>query len=183
MATRLSDLDVSGLGISTLAGPTLVQYSGSLTGRDFRAIAQTALFVLYDMVTPDCLETWKALSKLVPLLWQPEIPDLKSHLVDNLSRYFLLSNTTYRTSSTRKSVTSYCVQHDGPFAGSTNLSSTSFYTWWSTYDDSGLPFCSPQRHLNPSMPSYDPKVCTPIGRLPRVTSRTHSRKGTALGIW
>ncbi|KAF9808715.1 hypothetical protein IEO21_07777 [Rhodonia placenta] len=92
VATRLSDLDVSGLGISTLAGPTLVQYSGSLTGRDFRAIAQTALFVLYDMVTPDCLETWKALSKLVPLLWQPEIPDLKSHLdlLDKEIRHFLL---------------------------------------------------------------------------------------------
>ncbi|EED83930.1 predicted protein [Postia placenta Mad-698-R] len=80
VATRLTDLDVSGLGISMLAGQTLVQYSGSLTGRDFRAIAQTAPFVLYDMVTPECLETWKALSKLVPLIWQPEIPDLTTHL-------------------------------------------------------------------------------------------------------
>ncbi|KAJ7929641.1 hypothetical protein B0H13DRAFT_2228460 [Mycena leptocephala] len=43
LTTRLSSLDVSGLGISPLAGRTLVQYSGSLTGRDFRAIAQTLL--------------------------------------------------------------------------------------------------------------------------------------------
>ncbi|KAJ7936741.1 hypothetical protein B0H13DRAFT_2303449 [Mycena leptocephala] len=39
LTTRLSSLDVSGLGISPLAGKTLVQYSSSLTGRDFSAIA------------------------------------------------------------------------------------------------------------------------------------------------
>lgn len=32
LATRLSSFDTSGLGISPLAGNTLVQYSGSLTG-------------------------------------------------------------------------------------------------------------------------------------------------------
>ncbi|THH23057.1 hypothetical protein EUX98_g8121 [Antrodiella citrinella] len=40
LAARLSSVDVTGLGISPLAGQTLVQYAGSLTGRDFRAIAQ-----------------------------------------------------------------------------------------------------------------------------------------------
>ncbi|OSX60535.1 hypothetical protein POSPLADRAFT_1148718, partial [Postia placenta MAD-698-R-SB12] len=42
VATWLTDLDVSSLGLSTLAGQTLVQYSGSLTGRNFCAITQTA---------------------------------------------------------------------------------------------------------------------------------------------
>ncbi len=51
LATRLSCLDVSGLGLSPLAGTTLVQYAGSLTGRDFRAIAQSAPFILYDLVS------------------------------------------------------------------------------------------------------------------------------------
>lgn len=32
LTTHLSSLDVAGLGISPLAGQTLVQYSGSLTG-------------------------------------------------------------------------------------------------------------------------------------------------------
>ncbi len=81
LGTRLSSLDVSGLGISPLAGHTLVQYSGSLTGRDFRAIAQTAPFVLYDMVSDDCYDTWVSLSKLVPLIWQPCIRDIEEHLV------------------------------------------------------------------------------------------------------
>ncbi|KAJ7145018.1 hypothetical protein C8R46DRAFT_1232351 [Mycena filopes] len=80
LATRLSSLDVSGLGISPLAGRTLVQYAGSLTGRDFRAIAQVAPFVLYDLVSDDCFKTWQALSKIVPLIWQPEIADIEPHI-------------------------------------------------------------------------------------------------------
>ncbi|KAJ7488763.1 hypothetical protein B0H11DRAFT_1667937, partial [Mycena galericulata] len=80
LITRLSSVDVTGLGISPLAGRTLVQYSDSLTGRDFRSIAQVAPFVVYDLVSTECFETWQALSKLVPLIWQPEIEDLEAHL-------------------------------------------------------------------------------------------------------
>ncbi|KAJ7787780.1 hypothetical protein B0H14DRAFT_2629030 [Mycena olivaceomarginata] len=79
LTTCLSSLDVSGLGISPLAGRILVRYSGSLTGRDFRAITQVALFVLYDLVSKECFETWQALSKVIPLMWQPEIDDIESH--------------------------------------------------------------------------------------------------------
>ncbi|KAI0355311.1 hypothetical protein OH77DRAFT_1424796, partial [Trametes cingulata] len=92
LITRLSSLDVSGLGLSPLAGRTLVQYAGSLTGRDFRAIAQAAPFVLYDMVSSDCYETWIALSKLVPLIWQPEIGAVEPHLetLEKEIKHFLL---------------------------------------------------------------------------------------------
>ncbi|KAI9069821.1 hypothetical protein FKP32DRAFT_1558980 [Trametes sanguinea] len=92
LATRLSSLDVSALGLSPLGGKTLVQYAGSLTGRDFRAIAQVAPFVVYDMVTPECYEAWVALSKLAPLIWQPHIKDMKSHLtlLEKEIKYFLL---------------------------------------------------------------------------------------------
>ncbi|KAK7059475.1 hypothetical protein R3P38DRAFT_3303396 [Favolaschia claudopus] len=82
LITRLTSFDVSGLGISPLAGKTLVQ-ALSLTGRDFRTIAQVAPFVLYDLVPANCLETWQALSKLIPLIWQPEIVDIESHIIDN----------------------------------------------------------------------------------------------------
>ena len=61
LATQLSSFDVSGLGISPLAGQTLVQYSSSLTGRNFWAIVQAAPFVVYDLVSTDCFETWVAL--------------------------------------------------------------------------------------------------------------------------
>ena len=99
LATRLSSFDVSALGISPLAGQTLVQYSGSLTGRDFRAIAQAAPFVAYDLVSEDCLDTWVALSKLIPLVWQPEIEDIDAHCVSlcshhNINTYLLTHSGT-----------------------------------------------------------------------------------------
>ena len=81
---RLSCFNISGLNISPLNGKTLVQYAGSLTGRDFRAISQVAPFVIYDLVPPECYDAWVALSKLVPLIWQPLIEDINEHIVRNL---------------------------------------------------------------------------------------------------
>lgn len=79
---RLSSFDTSGLNIPPLAGYTLVKYAGSLTGRDFRAIAQVAPFVLHDLgLTEDQLHAWVALSALVSLVWQPDIPDINHYLV------------------------------------------------------------------------------------------------------
>ncbi|KAF6747885.1 hypothetical protein DFP72DRAFT_821319 [Ephemerocybe angulata] len=80
LISRLNSVDVSGLGISPLAGGTLVKYGNSLVGRDFRAIAQVAPFVLKGLVSEPCYEAWKALSRLVPLVWQPEIPNIDEHL-------------------------------------------------------------------------------------------------------
>ena len=80
----LSSLDVSGLNISPLNGKTLVQYAGSLTGRDSRHITQAAPFVIYNLVTPECYNAWISLSKLVPLIWQPGIKDIEKHIVSQL---------------------------------------------------------------------------------------------------
>ncbi|PBK90657.1 hypothetical protein ARMGADRAFT_866159, partial [Armillaria gallica] len=76
---RLSAFDTSTLGIDPLKGHTLVTYCGSLTGRDFRTIAQVTLFVIYDLVGQDCYDTWLSLSKLVPLIWQPEIANIDTY--------------------------------------------------------------------------------------------------------
>ncbi|KAJ4473242.1 hypothetical protein C8R41DRAFT_968057, partial [Lentinula lateritia] len=82
LATRLSSLDITGLGIeSKLAGDTLVNHYGSLTGSDFRKICQVAPFVLEGFVNNECYQTWLSLSKLVPLIWQPEIKSLDSYIV------------------------------------------------------------------------------------------------------
>ena len=77
----LSSFDTSGLGIPPLSGHTLVQYAGSLVGRDFRAIAQVAPFVLHGLVPQGCYDAWVALSKIIPLIWKPEIEDIDAHLV------------------------------------------------------------------------------------------------------
>lgn len=81
LIARLSCFDTSGLGIPPLSGSTLVTYAGSLTGRDFCAIAQVAPFVLYDLLEKDLLEAWNALGILVPLVWQPQMDDVHQHIV------------------------------------------------------------------------------------------------------
>jgi hypothetical protein len=81
LISRLSSFDVTGLGIPPLSGETLVTYAGSLVGRDFRAIAQVAPFVLYDLLDKDLLEVWSALAEVVPLVWQHEIEDIDKYLV------------------------------------------------------------------------------------------------------
>ncbi|ETW77160.1 hypothetical protein HETIRDRAFT_174197 [Heterobasidion irregulare TC 32-1] len=82
LITRLSSLDVMGLGCSALAGQTLVQYAGSLTGHDFRVVAQAAPFVLYDLIDEDCYKAWLALSQLIPMVWQPCIENVDQHLTE-----------------------------------------------------------------------------------------------------
>ena len=81
LEVRLSSVNVSGLGIPPLLGRTLVRYAGSLTGRDFRVIAQVAPFVLHGLVPKKCFNAWLALSSMVPLIWQPIITDVDEHLV------------------------------------------------------------------------------------------------------
>ncbi len=78
---RLNSFDTSTLGLKPLNGRTLVQYCGSLTGRDFWSIVQVAPVVIHGLVDPDCYETWLSLSKLVPLIWQPEITDIDIYTV------------------------------------------------------------------------------------------------------
>ncbi len=85
LKTRLSSLDVDGLGISPLRGHTLVYYAGSLVGRDFRAIVQVAPAVLHGLIPDAAYEAWLALSRLAPLVFQPEIDDLPRYKVRSLS--------------------------------------------------------------------------------------------------
>ncbi|KAF8480568.1 hypothetical protein JB92DRAFT_3133183 [Gautieria morchelliformis] len=82
LEARVSGVDVAGLGISPLAGHTLVQWAGCLTERDFHAICQVTPFILYDLVPADCMRAWTALSRMVPLIWQPVIEDSRAHLVE-----------------------------------------------------------------------------------------------------
>jgi hypothetical protein len=78
---RLDSLDVRDLGLARLRGQTLVQYAGSLVGRDFRIIAQVAPAVLYGLLPPEVYETWLSLGRLIPLVYQAKIDDLDLYLV------------------------------------------------------------------------------------------------------
>ncbi|KAJ7056477.1 hypothetical protein C8F01DRAFT_1311424 [Mycena amicta] len=80
LSNRLSSFNVSGLGISPLSGRTLVDYSGSLTGRDFRAIMQAAPFVLHGLLSKERIHAWAALAVVVYLVRQPEIRNLDAFM-------------------------------------------------------------------------------------------------------
>lgn len=77
---RLSNLDVHGLGLSPLQGHTLVQYAGSLTGRDFRAIAQIGSAILHDLLPSGLYSMWVALGRMVPLIYQSKILSLEKYI-------------------------------------------------------------------------------------------------------
>ncbi|KAJ3871561.1 hypothetical protein F5051DRAFT_463748 [Lentinula edodes] len=77
----LSSFNTWGLGLSPLPGKTLVNYAGSLTA---------APFVLYGLLSDEQLETWKALSSLASLVWQPEIHDIDEYIdLEEAINYFL----------------------------------------------------------------------------------------------
>ena len=85
LIVRLASLDIDGLNIPPIAAQTLVKYAGSLVGRDFRVVAQVAPFVLYDLVPQPCHNTWLALARLIPLIWQPVIDNLEKYLVRSIN--------------------------------------------------------------------------------------------------
>lgn len=103
LKTRLSSFNVTSLNISKLSGHTLVQYAGSLTGRDFRAIAQVAPSVLYDLVPQPCYNTWLSLSNLIPMVWQPTIRDIDQYTVSPVvSSPMCIVITRYIASTTKR---------------------------------------------------------------------------------
>lgn len=85
LIARLNSVIAHGLGISNLRGETLVQYAGSLVGRDFRVILQVAPAVLYGLLPAEAYEAWLALCRLAPLIFQPVIHDFPAYEVSQHS--------------------------------------------------------------------------------------------------
>jgi hypothetical protein len=87
LKSRLTSMDLSGLdpSVTSLYGHTLVQYAGSLVGRDFKIIGQVAVFALYDLLDQPILDAWSALSALLPLVWMTKIENIDTHMVCQLS--------------------------------------------------------------------------------------------------
>ena len=83
LKARLTSVNVSGLDISPLRAQTLVQYAGSLVGRDFRAILQVAPVVLHGLIPSAAYEAWLALCRLAPMVFQPCIEDMTEFLVSS----------------------------------------------------------------------------------------------------
>ena len=80
--TTSASFDVSSWGISRPNGNTLIQYAGSLSGQDFRHIAQCAPYVIHDLLSTAKLNAWVDLSRLPPLIWQTVMQNTEHHIVN-----------------------------------------------------------------------------------------------------
>ncbi|KZV61610.1 hypothetical protein PENSPDRAFT_693254 [Peniophora sp. CONT] len=82
LRARLRSLDPRSLGLSSqLQANILVNYAGSLTGRDFRIIAQVAPAFLYGLVPRPVYNAWLCVAQLAPMVFQPRIGNLETYLV------------------------------------------------------------------------------------------------------
>jgi hypothetical protein len=63
----------------------IMQYAGSLIGRQLKAIGETNIFLTYGICDTNLFTLWKAVGELMALLWIPEISDLEQDLVSQPS--------------------------------------------------------------------------------------------------
>ncbi|KAJ7788913.1 hypothetical protein B0H14DRAFT_2536420 [Mycena olivaceomarginata] len=87
-ATRLQSTNTDGLSIHAIRSAYIMQYAGSLIGRQFKTIAQTNIFHLRGLVSDDQSMAWKAAGELAALMWVTEIRDLAEYCILNVLDVF-----------------------------------------------------------------------------------------------
>ncbi|KAK7461424.1 hypothetical protein VKT23_008602 [Stygiomarasmius scandens] len=80
--SRLQSTDTDGLTIPPLRAAYMMQYRNGLIGKHFKALMQTMVFHVHDLVTPAGFEVIKAVGELGAMLWVPEINDMDQYITD-----------------------------------------------------------------------------------------------------
>ncbi|KAJ7476271.1 hypothetical protein B0H11DRAFT_2426733 [Mycena galericulata] len=79
---RLQSTTTDGLSIHAIRAKYIMQYAGSLIGRQFKTLIQTNIFHVRGLVTEHQFMAWKAAGELSALLWVPEIRNLAEYRKD-----------------------------------------------------------------------------------------------------
>ncbi|KAJ7685821.1 hypothetical protein B0H17DRAFT_1160739 [Mycena rosella] len=79
---RLQSTATDGLSIHAIRTNYIMQYAGSLVGRQLKTIVQTNIFHIHGLVTEHQFMGWKATGKLSALLWCPEIRNPQEYRQD-----------------------------------------------------------------------------------------------------
>ncbi|KAJ7619414.1 hypothetical protein FB45DRAFT_1033278 [Roridomyces roridus] len=81
-SVRLQSTETSGLSIHAIRAKYIMQYAGSLIGRQFKTIVQTNTFHVRGIVTDHQFMAWKAAGELSALLWCPKFRNLEEYRKD-----------------------------------------------------------------------------------------------------
>lgn len=72
-----------GLNCPPIRASYLVQYRGSLIGRQFKQIVQTVPFAIYGLVDEDLFTAWIAAGRMAATMWFPEIDNVTEYCVSS----------------------------------------------------------------------------------------------------
>ncbi|KAG9126935.1 hypothetical protein FRC07_001356 [Ceratobasidium sp. 392] len=80
-STCLRSISVSGLNTGPVPG-YIFSNRGSLNGKHFKILLQTACFCLHNLVDDHVLDAWVALGRLTVLAWYPEIDNVEEYVTE-----------------------------------------------------------------------------------------------------
>jgi hypothetical protein len=94
-----NSFNTNSLNIPSIRPISLVKYSSSLVGKDFRIILQAAPFVFFQFMTPSDINIWSSLCHLGSLIFQTHIENMTTYISDLKNHIDLFLNNIIQDSA------------------------------------------------------------------------------------